>query len=75
MAVKIDGVFVDIPNAERGFHRHTSQERADLRASFRLGRLQRESIGEAFWTHPYCPGVCFPTKTDAYRAALRTLQR
>lgn len=74
MAVKIDGVLVDIPKAERGFTRYDSVTRADRAASFRLGFRQRESIGEAWWTHAYCPGVCFPTKTAAYRAALRTLE-
>ena len=73
MAVKVDGMLVDIPVATRGFQRYTSDQRAGHRASHRLGYRQREQIGEAYWTHPYCPGVCFPTKTAAHRAALRTL--
>lgn len=71
---RIDGQLVDIPPATRGFERFTSEVRSNMMASHRLGFRQRESIGEAFWTHPYCPDVCFPTKTAAYRAALRTLE-
>jgi hypothetical protein len=70
MAVKIDGVLVDIEPATRGFQRYTSQDRADRAASHRLGFRQREQIGEAWWSHPLCPGVCFPTRAAAYRAAL-----
>lgn len=73
MAVRVDGVLVDIPSAVRGFQRYSSETRANMQASHRLGFRQKEAIGEAFWTHPFCPGVCFPTKSAAYRAALRTL--
>lgn len=71
--VKIDGQFYDIPTAQRGFHRYTSQDRADRRASFRLGYRQREMIGEVFWTHELAPGLAFPTKNAAYRHVLSKL--
>lgn len=70
---RIDGALYDMAPAVRGFQRYTSETRADLRASFRLGYRQRESIGEAFWTHPLVPGLAFPTRIAALRAALRTL--
>lgn len=54
----------------RGFHPYTSEQRAMRAASFRLGHRQRTSIGEAFWTHPDLPDVCFPTGIAAARAAL-----
>lgn len=73
MAVRIDGQIIDMEPAVRGFHRFDSQTRADHAASFRLTRGQRERIGEAFWTHPRRPGVCFPTRIAALRAALATL--
>jgi hypothetical protein len=70
---RIDGKLYDIPAAERGFQRYTSELRADIAASFRLTQGQRASIGEAFWTHPLCPGVCYPTRIAALRAALESL--
>jgi hypothetical protein len=73
MAVRIDGQVIDMPQAVRGFHRYGSQDRADRAASFRLTQGQRVSIGEAFWTHPLCPGVCYPTRIAANRAALAKL--
>jgi hypothetical protein len=71
--VRIDGVAIDMPNAERGFHRYSHNDRADMAASFRLGYQQRRSVGETFWTHPFCPGVCYPTRIAALRAAISTL--
>jgi len=73
MAVRIDGQLYDIPNAERGFTRYTPEMRASMASSFRLGYQQRHNVGEAFWTHPLRPGVCFPTRPAALRAALATL--
>lgn len=55
----------EIKRCVRGFHRHSSETRADLAASFRLGPRQRQSIGEVFWTHPDVPGLCFPTRKRA----------
>ena len=70
----IDGVRYDIPDAMRGFQRYTHTMRADMRASHRLGFRQRERVGEAFWTHPLVPGLAFPTRIRALRAALATLR-
>lgn len=75
MAVRIDGQIIDIEPAVRGFHRFSSETRANHAASFRLTQGQRTSIGEAFWTHPRCPGVCYPTRIAALRAALATASR
>lgn len=54
----------------RGFQRYDSAARAECAASFRLGHRQRQSTGEFFYTHPAVPGVCFPTRAAAARAAL-----
>ena len=71
--MRLDGKVLDVPDAARGFFRYTSEQRANHAASFRLGRHQRRAIGEAFWTHPLLPGVCFPTRVEARRAALAAL--
>lgn len=71
--VRIDGQLFDIPPAVRGFQRHTSEVRANMQASHRLGFRQRHSIGDVYWTHPLVPGLAFPTKTRAIRAAIATL--
>lgn len=70
---RIDGRLFDIEPAERGFMRYDSITRANMASSHRLGFRQRTSIGEVFWTHPRCPGICFPTRIEALRAALATL--
>lgn len=70
---RIDGRLYDMEPAVRGFQRFTSEDRANHAASFRLGYLQRQRIGEAFWTHPLRPGVCFPTRIEALRAALSAI--
>lgn len=62
-----------MPDAVRGFQRFTSNELADMQASHRLGFRQKQRIGEAFWTHPYVSGVCFPTRKQAIEAALSTM--
>lgn len=72
---KIDGVLLDIPDATRCFQRFTHEQRSDMRASHRLGFRQRERVGEFFWTHPYCPDVCFPTRDAARRAAIARMSR
>jgi len=52
----------------KGFHRYSSQDRADLMSSPRMGHRQRERVGEVFWTHPAVHGVCFPTRKLAAMA-------
>lgn len=59
----------------RHFQRYTSEHRADRAASHRLGHRQRQAIGEAFYSHPDLPGVCFPTRIAAARAAVRRQQK
>lgn len=70
----VDGVRYDIPDAVRGFQRFDHNQRAGMMASHRLGFRQRERVGEAFWTHPLMPGLAFPTRIRALRAALATLR-
>jgi hypothetical protein len=71
--VKHNGEMIDIAPPVRNFQRFTSEERANLRASFRLGYQQRRSVGEFFWTHPLASGVAFPTRKAAIEAALSRL--
>ena len=52
--------------------RYSSEQRANHAASFRLGHRQREAIGEYFYTHPDCPGIAFPKRGLAARAALES---
>lgn len=59
--------------AVKHFHRYTSEQRADMRASHRLGFRQRDSIGEAFWTHVLVPGIGFRTRKAAEAAAQEVL--
>lgn len=58
--------------ATRCFQRYTSEQRADLAASFRLGPRQRAAVGEHYYVHEMLPEVCFPTAklatTRAYEA-------
>lgn len=54
----------------RGYQACSSEDRARHSASYRLGHRQRERHGEAYWTHPDVPGVCFPTRLAAARAAM-----
>ena len=54
----------------RCFHRHSSETRANLQSSFRLGHRQRESVGEFFYTHPAVPNRAFPTRKAAALAAM-----
>jgi hypothetical protein len=60
------------PKPVKHFQRYTSEQRADLMASHRLGRHQRESIGEVFWTTELAPGIAFPTRKAALNAARPT---
>jgi hypothetical protein len=71
--IRLDGIAYDIPNAERLVTHFSSETRATMRASHRLGFRQREQIMDTNWTHELCPGVCFPTRIAALRAALATL--
>lgn len=68
--IRLDGVLIDMPNAERGFQRFTPEVRSNMQASHRLGWKQKQAIGEVFWTHPWCSGVAFPTRRRALEAAL-----
>lgn len=40
-----------------------------MQASHRLGYRQRQSLGTVFWTHPDAPGIAFPTRKAALKAA------
>jgi hypothetical protein len=51
--------------ATRNFQQYTHTQRADMQSSHRLGFRQRESVGEAFWTHPMVPGIAFSTRSRA----------
>lgn len=55
----------------RCFHRHSSETRANLAASHRLGYQQRQSAGDFFYVHPDCPNIAFQTVKAAAIAALR----
>lgn len=57
----------------RHFQQYSSDVRADRAASFRLGHVQRQAIGEVFWTHPSVPGVAFKTRKAAIQAAARSV--
>lgn len=54
----------------RCFHRYDTDSIALRRASFRMGRVQRDQMGEYFFTHPAFPNVAFPTRKAAVNAAL-----
>lgn len=71
--IRVDGQAFDLPRAERGWHAYDSHQRATRRASHRLGTRQREAVGVAFWTHAALPGVCYPTRAAAERAAVAAL--
>lgn len=47
--------------ATRCFERYTSEQRANHAASFRLGRRQREAVGEHYYVHEMVPDIAFPT--------------
>ncbi len=54
----------------RSFQLYTSEERADLASSHRLGHRQKKATGEFFYTVPsHLPSVCFPTRAEAVRVA------
>lgn len=71
--VRVDGFLLDIAAPVRHLQRYTSDQRAGMAASHRLGHRQRSSMGEFFWTHEFVPGVAFTTRKQALQAALRSL--
>lgn len=52
----------------RYFQRYTSEQRADRAASFRLGPVQRERVGEYGYVHPLRPDRVYPSPSRARRA-------
>lgn len=58
----------------RHFHRHSSQTRADLQASFRLTPNQRESTGEFFYVRSDAPTIAFKTLKQAKLFTLESTQ-
>lgn len=61
--------------ARRIFMRYTPEQRADHASSHRLGRRQREAVGEFFYEHDMIPDRAFPTaKTATTRAYAVYLQ-
>jgi hypothetical protein len=54
----------------RCFQRYTAEHCALRASSFRLGQRQRAAIGEHFYTASNVPGIAFPTRGQARRAAI-----
>ena len=52
----------------RYFQRYTSEQRADRAASFRLGPVQRERVGEYGYVHPLLPDRAYPSPSRARQA-------
>jgi hypothetical protein len=52
----------------RCFQRYTSEQRADRAASFRLGPVQRDQVGEYCYVHPLLPDRAYPSPSRARRA-------
>lgn len=48
----------------------TPEQRASNAANHRMHHQQRRSFGEFYYVHPGVPGVAFPKRFDAARAAL-----
>lgn len=61
--------FRKIHPATRCFQRHSSETRAMMASSFRLGRRQRNAIGEYFYIHEMIPGTAFSSAGLATKAA------
>lgn len=53
----------------RCFQRYTSEQRADMASSHRLGHRQREAVGEFFYINSMFPGRAFSTRKAALEAA------
>lgn len=52
----------------RYFQRYTPEQRADRAASFRLGPVQRDHVGEYCYVHPLRPDRAFPSPSRARHA-------
>jgi len=52
----------------RYFQRYTPEQRVDRAASFRLGPVQRERVGDYCYVHPLRPDRAFPSPSQARRA-------
>lgn len=61
---RIDGQFFDIPAAVRIYKEDDHTQRARNR------RRRPRHEGRFFWIHPLVPGIAFPTRAIALRAAL-----
>ncbi len=59
----------------RHFQHYTSEQRATLAASHRLGPCQRQAVGEVFYTHPAIPGRAFGTRRRAAETAVSLSRR
>ena len=57
----------------RCFQRYTAEQRACHAASFRLGPVQRERVGEYCYVHPLRPNIASPSPSLARRATHWTL--
>lgn len=51
------------------FQKYSSEDRANRAASHRMHFRQKQAVGEFFWTHPFVPGIAFPTRKAALKAA------
>lgn len=54
----------------RYFERYSSEDRASMAASHRLGHLRRQAIGEYFYVHADRPDVAFRSRQAAVMDAL-----
>jgi hypothetical protein len=61
---------VEARRVVRHFQRYTAEQRANHASAHTLGHQQKESLGEAFYTHPDVPGRSFDTRGSAARAGL-----
>lgn len=65
--------------ATRCFERYSSEERANHAASHRLGRRQREAVGEFYYVHEMIPDRGFETAkiatTQAYKVFMANKTR
>lgn len=57
----------------RCFERYTSEQRAGMASSHRLGQYQRHATGRFYWITELVPGRAFDTRGEAIRAALAVL--
>ncbi len=59
--------------AVRCWQRYTPEQRADHAAAWTLGPRQRQAFGEFYYTHPFLPGLGFPTAKAATTRAYESL--